>query len=424
MKTQFLAGMIAACFTLPALAQSSVTIFGIADAGVQVSKNGGDDRTVKVVSGIADGSRLGFKGSEDLGGGFRTVFLLESRVELDTGRQQTGNLSSNQGAFLTRGMQGLGPRLLPTIAGVLQPGVNVNASNALFDRQIFVGLVTPVGAVLVGRQYTPAYEVFGGAETFELGTAGNWGNITGGLGGILTAATAIRSDKAIQYRAVLGPYNVAYMHGFKNSGIVGLDDRFDSANFIYKDNGFDVGIGFSRGVNQLGKSSLITRVAGGSYTIGDFKFFAGFQGAQNEGSALVPVFTSAFDAQIAPTLVPLGAATAGALRNIFVTNLAKNFILDQRSASVGLHYKLGSGRILTSVSRTDDRTPADGDVTQFAIGYDYLFSKRTDIYTVLAFIKNKGPAQYAIGAASAPGGFTANPGEDSRGIQFGIRHKF
>lgn len=424
MKIKLLAGLMAIGFAAPVLAQSNVTIYGIVDAGIQVSKNGGNDRTVKLVSGIADGSRLGFKGSEDLGGGYRAIFQLESRIELDTGKQSVGNLSTNQGAGLTRGMEALGP-LLPTIAGVLQPNPNVNSNNALFDRTSMVGLVTPYGAILAGRQYTPAYEAFAAAETFELGMAGNWGNITGGLGGLLTTGSAIRSDKSIQYRFVKDGIGGALMYGFKNSGYVGLDDRFMGANVTYKKDGWDLAIGYNRGTDQSNQTGLITRVIGGSYTTGDFKFFAGYQNNRNSHSVLIPVFISSWDAQIAPGLVAQrGAAVAGALRNVFVTNLIKNFDLNVESASIGMHYKVGAGRIMSSISFQNDRNPTNSDVAQYAIGYDHFLSKRTDLYVAAALIKNHNRAQYAVGVASAAGGFTGAPGEDSKALQFGMRHKF
>jgi predicted porin len=424
MKLKLLAGLMAVGSVAPVLAQSNVTIYGIADTGIQVSRNGGNDKTVKVVSGIADGSRLGFKGLEDLGGGYKTIFTLEARVEFDTGRQVTGNVSSNQGFALTRGMDALPAPILAAVRGALQPAVNVNTNNALFDRTAQVGLITPFGAILAGRQYTPAYEVFGAAETFELGTAGNWGNITGGLGGILTTGTAIRSDKSIQYRIAKDGIGAAFMYGFKNSGYVGLDDRTMSGNLTYKKNGWDVGIGYSRGTDQSNQTGLITRVIGGSYSTGDYKFFAGFQGHSNDHSVLIPVFTGVWDANIAPTLAPLGAPTAAALRRVFTTNLINNFRLDTRSASIGMHYRIGAGRIMGSISHQQDRTATHSNVTQYAIGYDHNLSKRTDIYSVLAFINNRDFGQYASGAASAPGGFTATPGEDAKAFQIGIRHRF
>lgn len=426
MNKNLLAAAIAICFAAPALAQSNVTIYGIVDAGIQISNNGGSgsDPTVKLVSGIAEGSRLGFKGSEDLGGGYRAVFQLEARIELDTGKQSVGNLSTNQGFALTRGMDALGARLLPTIRGALQPAVNVNSNNALFDRTSAVGLVTPFGAFIAGRQYTPAYEVFAQAETFELGTAGNWGNITGGLGGILTTGSAIRSDKSLQYRIEKDGFGASVMWGFKNSGYVGLDDRFGGVRVAYKKNGWDVGIGYNRGTDQANRTGLITRVIGGSYAFGDWKVFAGYQNNRNDNSVLIPVFTANWDANIAPTLAPLGAPTAAALRNVFVTNLARNFKLDTESVSLGMHYRLGSGRVMASISHQNDRAATDSDVTQYAVGYDHFMSKRTDLYAVVGYIKNRNVGQYAVGVASAAGGFTSGPGESSRALQFGIRHKF
>ncbi|MFD2270498.1 porin [Undibacterium arcticum] len=419
------------------MAQSNITIYGIADAGIQVSRNGGNSSNTKLVSGIADGSRLGFKGLEDLGDGYKAIFTLESRIELDTGRQQAGNISDNQGFALTKGMNFPGPA--PLAAGALgaarsatQPAINVNTSNALFDRTAMVGLVTPVGAILAGRQYTPAYEVFAAADAFETGTAGTWGGVTLGAGGLLTANVAIRSDKALQYRIQLpNGIGAAVMYGFKNSGYIGLDDKFYAANLRYKANGFDVGAGYNHGTDQNGNRGLVTSIIGGSYTTGAMKFFAGVEKAQNDNSVLIPVFNAAWDTQIAPALIAAGGgspAVTGLVRgpytSIFKTNLANNFKLDAISYQLGMHYTIGSGRLMGSIARQNDRTANNNDATQYAIGYDYNLSKRTDIYTVLAYIKNQNEAQYAPGAASAPGGFTGERGQAGKALQLGMRHRF
>lgn len=100
MKTKFLAAVIATCFAAPVMAQSSVTMYGIADAGLM--KQSG--QSLRLVSGIADGSRLGFKGTEDIGGGYKAIFNLEARVELDNGTQKPTLLSDEQGLYLTRGI--------------------------------------------------------------------------------------------------------------------------------------------------------------------------------------------------------------------------------------------------------------------------------------------------------------------------------
>jgi predicted porin len=184
----------------------------------------------------------------------------------------------------------------------------------------------------------------------------------------------------------------------------------------YKANGFDVGIGYNRGTNMDGTTGLITSTAGGSYAAGDFKFFAGYQAMKNDNSILLPVFYDAWDKEIGPSLKSAGvpAAILGAWTSVFRTTVAKNFKLDATSFSLGLQYKVGNGRIMTSFSRQDDRTVSNSDVSQIAIGYDYNLSKRTDLYTVFGRIKNQNDGQYALGAASASGGFTETPGGNAR----------
>ena len=181
-----------------------------------------------------------------------------------------------------------------------------------------VGLITPVGAVLAGRMYTPGYEVLAGADTFETGTAGSWGGIANGNAGLLTAGIAIRSSKALQYRIALpSGISAALMYGFKNSGYIDLDKRFYAANVMYKANGFNVGVGYNNGQDQDGNSGLISTVIGGSYETGPFKFFAGYLKQKNENSVVVPLLTSlTWDAGIAPTLAAQPAALQAALRQL------------------------------------------------------------------------------------------------------------
>ncbi len=438
MKTKLIAALIAAAFAAPVFAQSSITIYGIADAGLHLTSNGEGTKT-RLVSGIADGSRLGFKGSEDLGGGYKAIFNLEARFELDTGDNKAKSLSDNVGFGLTRGLTFPvpAPSAAPLAAAAMSAARTVtnpstpvvNSTGALFDRTSMVGLITPVGAVLAGRMYTPGYEILASGDTFETGTAGAWGSLTGGAGGLLTAGVAIRSDKAIQYRIELpNGIGAALMYGFKNSGYVGLDDKFWAANVKYKANGFDVGVGYNHGTDQNGNSGLITWTLAGSYALGDMKFFGGYHNMKNENSVIIPVANAGWDAQVVPLLTaaagPTGAPLVAAYTAAFKAAIARNFFLDAASYTVGMHYRLGAGRILGSISHVDDKTANEANATQYAIGYDHNLSKRTDIYTVLAYISNKNSAQYAGGAASAPGGFTSAAGESSKTFQVGVRHKF
>jgi len=87
-----------------ASAQSSVTLFGIVDATLQVGNGSGvgsSDKTQLGNSGY-HGSRLGFRGTEDLGGGMSASFWLEAGVNNDSGSGQATNLSNQPTGTLTR----------------------------------------------------------------------------------------------------------------------------------------------------------------------------------------------------------------------------------------------------------------------------------------------------------------------------------
>jgi predicted porin len=423
MNKIMLAALAGTCFPTLVLAQSSVQLYGVADAGIAWQRGS----PVKIISGGQDGSRLGIKGSEDMGNGIKAVFNLEARLELDTGLQWPTLLNQNQGYYLTRGMEALPAPVLAGVRQALQPRgqAAVNPEHALFDRTSMVGLVTPIGALLVGRMYTPGYEVFAAADAFEVGTGGTWGSIIGGTGGFTALGADIRSQRALQYRVALpSGLGGSVMIAGKGSGYYGFYDKFWGAAITYKAHGWDVGIGNNRGYDQSGAPSLRSSTVGGSYTWNDWKLFAGWHDQRNRHSALLPLYLNGWDTQIAPQLAPFGPATAALLRTVFVNNVSVNSQIDATSFQVGLHYRYGPGRIVLSVAHQNDRTPSDSDATLFALGYNYYLSKRTDLYAVAAFIRNQNEAQYSPATGGAPGGFTRTPGEDGRAFQLGIRHQF
>ncbi|GAC1412252.1 MAG: porin [Burkholderiaceae bacterium] len=115
-------------------AQSNVTIYGVIDYGisyasnVQVASAGSPNGRTGASqwagsSGVLQANRLGFRGVENLGGGYSSLFVLENGFDLGTGSLGQG------GSF--------------------------------FGRQSFVGLVTPIGKVTLGRQYDEMAEYLG-----------------------------------------------------------------------------------------------------------------------------------------------------------------------------------------------------------------------------------------------------------------------
>lgn len=123
-----------------ASAQSTVTLYGLVDTYVGSIKSGGTTQTV-VNSGGLNGSRFGFKGSEDLGGGLKANFLLEGGFGSDTGA--SGGYDSVVGNV---------------------PGTN------LFSRQSYVGLSGGFGEIKIGKTWT-AYDDLTGTGIAGFGTS-------------------------------------------------------------------------------------------------------------------------------------------------------------------------------------------------------------------------------------------------------------
>src|SRR5512132_1033294 len=169
---------VALAFAFPAaFAQTNVTLYGIVDVGVEQLDVGSKSGT-RLQSGISAGSRWGVRGTEELGNGYRALFTLESRFEADTGQVTNNNAmywckAAGDPASVPAVCPGVGlatplpASATPAVVGgmnainnaLLQSITTVNSAGALFDRQAFAGLVTPFGAVLAGRMYTPGYEI-------------------------------------------------------------------------------------------------------------------------------------------------------------------------------------------------------------------------------------------------------------------------
>jgi predicted porin len=141
-----------------AVAQSSMTIYGVADAALVYSNNQNGKAQTYMRSGNQASSRLGFKGTEDLGGGTSALYVLEAGLNLDDG--------------------------------------TASSAGSIFNRQAFVGLANShVGTVLIGRQYTPYYLFVGplGQVNYVTGATGAHPGDIDGLD------VTIRSSNAVTY---------------------------------------------------------------------------------------------------------------------------------------------------------------------------------------------------------------------------------
>jgi predicted porin len=432
-------------------ASNSVELYGIVDIGVESVSNGSGASVTRLTSGLSTGSRIGLRGNEDLGGGYRAIFTLEHRLEADTGLvQNNGATFFCPPSALCPGVTLLPPAtFLPPAnqaailggnsavnAALLQAVSTVNSVNAIWDRQAFAGLITPFGALLAGRMYTPHYEVLIRYNSFADSFAGNPGQI---------AAINIRANNALQYRAELQGFVLAAMYGFggsegrrseRTTAPTGGDDFF-GVNLQYSTQAFGVGIGYNRNYTVTyseptrRKTGLETFSVGGSATLGSFKLFGHYLTAKNDNPVLQPADVQNIVISTGGNLAAIQGILGGLFLNAFDVDGLRGVVgpIDLELYHLGLTWSAGPNSVMVALNRAKDtaRSPwatADASVDSFGLAYMYSLSRRSQLYAAGAFADNKDQARAALGAACCRGGWTTAPGEDSRVIQVGMRHSF
>ncbi len=117
-----------ACLSSPALAQTSLGVYGVLDLGIVADRDSGVAST-RIDSGQQTASRIGFKAEQDLGAGLTASFLIESQIDANTGAS--------------------------SFAG--RP----------FGSQSWVGLAGPFGSVKLGRMFTPYFGAIATNDPFD-----------------------------------------------------------------------------------------------------------------------------------------------------------------------------------------------------------------------------------------------------------------
>ncbi|WP_280155844.1 porin [Piscinibacter sp. XHJ-5] len=166
---------------------SNLTLYGIVDAYVEVAR--GAATLTRTQSGGQSGSRFGIKGQENLSGGLRALFTLESGINLDDG---------------------------------------TNGQNAFWGRQAFVGISAPYGTLTLGRQYGSVYSVATEFSAFSNVPVGPSTGVIGGFGayepvrgGTTTTATGNGGPARVNNSVKL---ESASFGGFKAGVLLGLGE--------------------------------------------------------------------------------------------------------------------------------------------------------------------------------------------------------
>lgn len=352
-------------------AQSSVTLYGIVDAGLLYTSNvktaEGGKALLQLASGNLNGSRWGLLGSEDLGGGLNAIFRLENGFNVNNGTLGQGN--------------------------------------RLFGRQAYVGLSSNTyGTLTMGRQYNALQDY---VATLQL------------VSSLTQFSThpydnddlnnTYRTDNSVKY-------TTPKFAGFQAEGLYGFSNNTNFAN----NRAYSLGASYSNGSLNLGAGYARSQNPG---TIG-----GAIVGNPSSTTPSNPLLEAARVDQwgVAGTYV-VGSLTLGLLYSgSLYTNSAMT--LAAPGGTIHFHNYEGSiryqvtpslmlvlGEAYTSVRQSGE----SGHYLQTSGGADYYLSKRTDLYLNAFYQKASSNLQANIDAAGG-----AASGSSQAVVVAGIRHKF
>lgn len=349
-----------------AMAQSSVTLYGVVDTGLTYSKGQESVYGLTHVGGNTN-SRLGFRGVEDLGNGLKATFNLEAGMGVDDGTDYfTGN-----------GMA--------------------------FRRTSTVGLEGGFGSVRLGRMLTSSYLAVSRYDAFGdtgIGASLAWNGAQTGY--------AARTENAISYTS-------PSFNGFKFGAEYGFgeqqkssDKRYIGIGATYDNGPLSLALGVDRLNGDTQNNTLLgenqtTWHLGGSYNFGVAKLLGFYKQSKFKETGFNATNDSAkFKTFGLGVTAPVGAA--GEVR-----------------ASYN-HYRV-SEDITGAVTPTLK-------ANQLSLGYVHNLSKRTALYGTYAYLKNTNKTiggqkvNMGLGLNGAMAGAGLSNSGTQHGLQLGIRHAF
>ena len=393
-KAIFACACIGATVLSTAHAQGSVTLYGIIDEGFNYNSNMNGNHSYALQSGVMQGSRWGLKGVEDLGGGLKAIFTLESGYDPNTGKASQGGLE--------------------------------------FGRQAFVGLSSNQwGAVTLGRQYDVNADFVGPLEA-----GSQWaGNIGAHPGDLDNLNNTVRTNNSIKFKSI--DYS-----GFSFGGAYSLGGV---AGDVTRNQAWSVGMGYVRGPLQLGAGYMNVRNPNVSF-FGNATTGTPSATTSNSTYPIYNGFLSAHTYQVisAGGAYAIGAATlgftysniafkdlgnvssgpnpSGYSGSVHFNNAEVNFKYQITPALLaGLAYDYTKGSSISSSTGTNE----GATYHQGMAGLDYFLSKRTDVYLLGIYQKASGTDSRNRAAVASINNQSSPSSNDHQAvIRVGMRHKF
>ena len=328
-----------------AFAQSSVTLFGVVDATLAFGR-GDVSNLQRLTNSGYNSSRLGFKGTEDLGGGMNASFWLEAGLNNDDGTGAATNVNNQAvGAF-------------NATSGANAP-VRAGTQGLTFNRRSTVSLGGGFGEVRLGRDYSPQFWNHTVYDPFGTNGVGTTQTLNSNIGG----PVAVRTSNSIGYflPGNLGGFNGQVQYYMGENASTGTKDG----------NGLALRAGYGAGPIAANLAYSNTK-----YAAGDIK-------STNVGAS--------YDFGMAKVM--------GLYENV------KNGSLTGKGFLAGVSAPIGAGEIRAAYSTYKTDAAGDPKTNKFALGYVHNLSKRTALYTTVARVTNSGGASQALnGAATSANG--------------------
>jgi predicted porin len=230
----------------------------------------------------------------------------------------------------------------------------------IFGRQAWVGVTGDFGTVRLGRQWTPLFLAVDAIDPFNNVLAGD---ATYWLGGNIFAID-LRMDNTISYAISAGSVSGEVAYGVGEVAGNTSANRQIGGRLGYLQGPLNIVLSHHNINNATATGAAKATVLGGTYNFGPAIAHLGYSVGKNNAGAVITA--------------------------------------DERTALVGVSIPTGVGRVMASYIRRDDRTSANRDSTQVAVGYIYPVSKRTSLYSSYAHVNT----------------------DDVNNLNVGIRHTF
>lgn len=364
---KILAVAIASAFAAPAFAATSnVDIYGSINLSVENVDDGTNDWNRMVTN---NNSFIGFKGSEDLGGGMKAVWQIESNINID------GNQSNA-----------------------------ADAGNIYGTRNTFVGLSGGFGTVVGGVHDTPYKMATGPLDKF-VGTLGDYNAVFGNAAGNASSIFDLRTGNTIAYISPnFSGFDVkaAYVMGLEGTASAAADESSAySLSGTYANGPLFVTAAYEKhnsvgtvacnaGATCLGQGTLDRDAwkVGAGYKFGDLSVGAVYETMDGDAGTLVGHDSWGLNAAYAMGAITLKASYAQA------------------------------GEIDNTAGVEVANTGAD----MWAVGVDYALSKRTLVQLTYANMDNDSAGTWDLG--QGPQVTASGVGADVSGFSLGVKHTF